>query len=314
MAVVKPSCESWVFKNDAFSKVKLCGNILEVTTMEKKPHPPAIVRIDKDTYLDENTGEIRTFTHHNTRSGNIREVKRSYSKMRDLINANVTDGRQMRLVTLTYRENMTDSTRLYKDFVRFWQKWKRYSVTHGIPPCEYIAIPEPQARGAWHMHVLFIWPYVAPSFIDFADVSALWGHGWADQRLGKNYKNADNLGAYLTAYFENIPIEELDPDTIASGVEIIEKTYYVDGEEVTKKFAKGLRFGLYPVGFQIFRHSRGCKKPVFQNTIYAEAKEKVGAATPTFSKCYDVVDDETGEAVNHIEKVWYNAKRRNKEI
>lgn len=313
MSRVVENTVGWQFCDEAFSRVKRCGNVTEVTTFDVKPKPPSIIRIDKDLYLDEKTGEIRTFVHHDTRAGNIREVKRSFGKMRDMINANVLDGRQIRLFTFTYRENMQDVKNVYSDFVIFWKRWKRYLKAHDLEQCEYIAVPEPQLRGAWHLHVIMIWPRVAPKFIKFADVSALWGHGWVDQRLGDGYKSCDNLGAYLTSYFENVPVDDLESAGFdLSEVEIIDKTYYVDGEQVTKKFAKGLRFGLYPVGMQIFRYSKGCKKPIIEDTCKAHVKEKAGAATPTFSKFWDVLNDEE-IIVNRIGKTWYNAKRTNAE-
>lgn len=311
MAQVEANDVGWAFHDDAFSRVKFCGNVTEVTTFEKKPRAPDIKRLDKDHYEVGSTGEVREFEHHETRGGNPREVKRSYSKMRDLVNANVLDGEQIRMITLTYRENMTDCKRLYHDFEHFWKRWQRYSQNHDIAPCEYISIPEPQLRGAWHMHSLLIWPRAAPKFIDFKDVGALWGHGWVDQRLGDGYVTADNIGAYLTAYFENVPADQLELAELMSGkIEIVDKTYYVDGVEVTKKFAKGLRIGLYPAGFQIFRHSKGCKKPIVKDMPYKTAKEKAGARTPTFSKCWDVKADD-GTVVNHIQKTWYNRKRTN---
>lgn len=53
-----------------------------------------------------------------------------------------------RLLTLTYRENMDDRARCYADVTRFIQKCQAVNL---IP--RYIAVPELQKRGAWHVHI-----------------------------------------------------------------------------------------------------------------------------------------------------------------
>ncbi|EHP38861.1 bacteriophage-like protein [Cupriavidus basilensis OR16] len=52
-----------------------------------------------------------------------------------------------RLLTLTYRENMTDVERLKRDFDAFRRAMKGAGLWH------YVAVPETQTRGAWHIHV-----------------------------------------------------------------------------------------------------------------------------------------------------------------
>lgn len=52
-----------------------------------------------------------------------------------------------RMVTLTYRENMTDRARLGRDWKEFVRRLRR------VMGFEYVATHERQKRGAWHMHV-----------------------------------------------------------------------------------------------------------------------------------------------------------------
>ncbi|MBN9461587.1 MAG: hypothetical protein J0H00_10215 [Burkholderiales bacterium] len=54
-----------------------------------------------------------------------------------------------RMLTLTYRECMTDRKRLARDWQEFVRRLRRYVVT-GF---QYVATHERQRRGAWHMHV-----------------------------------------------------------------------------------------------------------------------------------------------------------------
>lgn len=52
-----------------------------------------------------------------------------------------------RLLTLTYRENMQDIERCKADFDSFRRAMRRAGLWH------YVAVPERQTRGAWHIHV-----------------------------------------------------------------------------------------------------------------------------------------------------------------
>jgi hypothetical protein len=52
------------------------------------------------------------------------------------------------LLTLTYRENVTDFDRAGTDLNRFVRLVKKH-----IPDFLYLAVPEKQKRGAWHWHM-----------------------------------------------------------------------------------------------------------------------------------------------------------------
>ena len=94
------------------------------------------------------------------------------------INANLTEPEKALWVTLTYAENMRDAKQLYEDFRRFWQRFRYYLDKHKHPTAEYITAAEPQARGAWHLHCLFLFfPEKAP-FIPNSDMAQIWRHGF----------------------------------------------------------------------------------------------------------------------------------------
>lgn len=73
-----------------------------------------------------------------------RAVRRARSRLRQLILAARLD----HLLTLTYRENMTDFRQAGHDLRRF----TRAVRTH-LPGFLYVAVPEKQKRGAWHWHL-----------------------------------------------------------------------------------------------------------------------------------------------------------------
>ncbi len=147
------------FKLDNFEGVKpyelvtvtMCENVTEVKYNRRGGHACFIRRLDKDHYCDTRTGEVFKVKHKDRRSQDPKSVRASMTHLRQIINANTVTPRNCKWVTLTYSENMTDPERLYIDFKNFM---KRFRYIYG--ECEYIIAIEPQGRGAWHGHALFI--------------------------------------------------------------------------------------------------------------------------------------------------------------
>lgn len=73
-----------------------------------------------------------------------RAVRRAKSRLRQLI----LGGNLTHLLTLTYRENVTDFNRAADDLNRFVRKFKVHQ-----PDWIYVAVAEQQERGAWHWHL-----------------------------------------------------------------------------------------------------------------------------------------------------------------
>lgn len=73
-----------------------------------------------------------------------RAVRRAKAKVRQLC----LSGRLDHLLTLTYRDNVTDYAQASKDLARFERKVKRK-----YPSFKFVAISERQRRGAWHWHL-----------------------------------------------------------------------------------------------------------------------------------------------------------------
>jgi hypothetical protein len=76
-----------------------------------------------------------------------RAVRRARSRLRHLILAANAD----HLLTLTYRENVTDYRQSCLDLTRFIR-----AVRTHLPDWVFIAVPEKQQRGAWHWHLAVV--------------------------------------------------------------------------------------------------------------------------------------------------------------
>jgi hypothetical protein len=202
---------------------------------------------------------------------------------------------------------MTDPKRLHLDYKKFWQKFKRR-----YPDVDYISVIEPQARGAWHCHVFFIWPHKAP-FVPNSEIAEMWGQGFTKT---KGLNDVDNIGAYFSAYLADIPVEDLDKMSnedkcmaVSTG-KLVQKELEDDfGNTVEKKFIKGGRLFMYPVGMNIVRRSKGIKDPVVEKMTLKKAKEKTSGATETFSRSLELLND-AGEVVNRLTRRYYNTKRK----
>jgi len=159
------------------------------------------------------------------------------------------------------------------------------------PEFEYIVAMEPQGRGAWHAHLLLLYFSEAP-FIPNAILREIWGNGYV--QIGK-LSDVDNVGAYLTAYLSDMELSEENEILSGKKIKVVND----------KRYVKGARLRLYPPKFNLYRCSRGIKRPVVEHIAEAEAMQKVGAATPTFERTIELSDPETGFSIV-ISKRYYN--------
>ncbi len=284
--------------------VKLCGNVVEVRHSVHGPPEIVIEKLDADTYIDTRTGEVKEFRHTASRAEDKASVAQSLRNLRDIINANLTDPATALWVTLTYRGNMRNAQKLYEDFHAFIKRFRRYLKKEGHPPAEYIAAAEPQGRGAWHLHVLFLLPGKAP-FIPNAGMARLWGHGFTKTR---GLKGINNPGLYLTAYLGDMEFTEAAMSGTQRGRLVEVETMDEQGRKAKKAIVKGARLHLYPSGFNLYRHSRGVKRPEVLHMTEWEAQGIIGTAPLAYEKTVAVLDGQ-GQTVNIINYRQYNRAR-----
>ena len=293
----------------SYAKLTTMGNVMEVTALEKFPHGSPIRKINKDLYFDVRNGNVGEYQHGENRADNMKSVRRTLATVRAVINCNVVQPQNCRWLTFTYRENMTDTKRLYKDWDTFRRKFARWCSQNGVDKPEYIAVVEPQGRGAWHLHVFFIWSHPAPFLDNNKVVALLWGQGFTRT---KAVTNCDNVGAYFGAYLADMPYEEymkLNDDEMNENVSIEVKTVTdEDGKRLSKKIVKGGRLKMYPPGMNILRCSKGIKRPVVEKTRYYLAQKKVCDYAQTYKVGFDLLSDD-GSSVNRVYKEYYNKVR-----
>lgn len=290
-------------KETALVSVKKMNHIYELCYVQKRNNKSNIKILDKNNYVILATGEVKEIKHTENRSESKAEVSQSLKRLRDYINANVDNVNNCKWITLTYAENMTDTKRLYIDFKKFIMRFK-YKYGH----IEYIVAMEPQSRGAWHCHCIIIFDKKAP-FIKNSEIAKLWQQGFTKtQKLD----DIDNIGAYLTAYLGDMSLTECNSAKISYSKRDLKQVDEIGSNSLKepKYFVKGARLKLYPPNFNIYRVSRGIKKPSKEYMTYEIAKEKAGLGTPTYSKALQLTDIQNNFN-NKIIYEYYNTKRRN---
>lgn len=288
-------------------RLKEAGNIAEIVHMARVNRKCHIERLDNERYINLNTGEVKHFVHMENRADDLNSVRCSLGRLRDLLNANITDVQFCRWVTLTYAQPdgkpMTDTVRLYKDFKNFM---KRLHLRYG--QFKYIVAMEPQGSGSWHAHVVLIFSKKAP-WIPNEELEEIWGQGFT---FIKKLDNVDNVGAYLTAYLGDLEFE----DYVNLGTDVpdhirIKEVDYIDdsGKQKKKRYVKGGRIYMYPPKFNLYRCSRDCKKPIVTYMTEKSAEKKVSSAKLTFQRTVYLEDSETGFE-NVISYRYYNMLRK----
>lgn len=282
-------------------RLKTSGNVIEKMWCEHLNAFCHVRKLSADYYMlldGPNAGEVREYEHTKNRKDNTQSLRHTFANIRDVINCNITEPEKCKWVTVTYKENMKDPEKLYNDHKAYLQRMHR---KYG--KFEYIAVAEPQERGAWHIHELLIFREKAP-YIPQKEMLEMWRKsGGAGLNVHKVDDGGDNLGAYLTAYLGDVvlPDDKKPPDG-----SIVKEITLQDG--TTKRYIKGGRLHMYPPGFNIYRTSTGIKRPVVEWMKEAEAKKKVKAATLTKEKTFRINDNETGFK-NVIYTAYYNTKR-----
>lgn len=290
--------EPLVLKGFQTVTVTKTAHIVEVQHMKKKNTMQTILKLDQNTYVDLSTGEIKEFNKTDNRQQNYNSLRKTFKKMRYLINNNFYGQPNELHITLTYKENMTDTKRLYSDFDKFMKKMKyKYK---SLTSLDYLSVVEPQQRGAWHYHVLMRFNELDKVYIKSSELQAIWGQGFVKI---KSLKDIDNIGAYLSAYLTDLEftVDKIDV-AVREHLKIVEK----DVEGQSKAIIKGGRLHMYPTGLNIFRKSKGIVYPDREEMLFSDIKKIVGSAKPHYQKKYVIEND---DFQNEITFLQYNLKK-----
>lgn len=183
-------------------KVIISGDVVEVYeyeqprfrnyTQKKALSPP-----DEDRkYIDYETGEILTREEYKIKNRQRNSIRQRMTVMR-LANTNFSE-KNVRFLTLTFRENVKDTEQANQVFTRFIQLLNYQLKKKGNKSVQYLVTVEFQKRGAVHYHAL-----VKMAFTRVEVIRECWRN--AAKELGgnidiKRVDRIDNVGAYICKY------------------------------------------------------------------------------------------------------------------
>lgn len=286
---------------EAVVKVTTMKHIVEIQYLEKVNTEAHIRKLDSERYVDLRTGDIREFVRTDNRGQGENSLRKTFNRLRELINTNFTGSPQELFITLTYRGDLQtrDTKKVYSDFKNFIDRL-RYKYKD-VSTIDYINVLEPHASGNFHMHVLMRFNDVTSIYIPNSELADIWGNGYVTVQ---SLKGVDNIGAYLSAYLADIEIPEENAKRLEGHPDLVEKE--VAGQK--KSFMKGARLVFYPTGVNIYRKSKGIVEAEKEKMKYKTAQKKLGAVTPNFRYGVELIDDEK-EFRNTLIKEQYNLKR-----
>ncbi|MGI6696660.1 MAG: rolling circle replication-associated protein [Christensenellales bacterium] len=286
--------KTFTVSSNHMCKVISSGNINEIITVKIPPSPVIsnYRRLDKDRCVNLKTGEIITYKKSSKRLNNHQGLRKTFSDLRRVINANFIGDHQSELhITLTYNYNEQDYTKVAKDFSRFWSRF-----TYHYPGCEYIRILEPQNAGRWHIHLLVKLMNGKLLYVDYDHLRDLWGLGLIHV---SEMPSSDNIGAYFSAMFtdydafENAECPEQNPNG-------------------WKAIVKGARFKFYPPNFRFYSCSKGIIRPKAKKMPYGEAMKLVGNSREVYTSTKQIVtEDELGN-IQELNAVLYQQFNSNR--
>lgn len=158
-----------------------------------------------DYYLDERTGDIEKNDLYVKKDKELTHLQRAKRNIKDILINNLNEHSSM--LTLTYKENITDYQLSLNEFNKFIKRLAYY-IDEKV---EYIAAKELQKRGAIHYHIVFFNEKIYNLNNDI--LSNIWKQGFTYFKRITVFddftidKISNYLGKYLTDYSKGQMIE-----------------------------------------------------------------------------------------------------------
>lgn len=191
-----------------YNKIISYGNFVELYEYEKdivrlgradserssEPRMPSVGTDGEDTLSQRDNKESLGRRPDNARRASL--------DFRRVVASNLGGSSSPLLVTITYRDNVTDLKEGYKDFSAYIQTL-RHKFGKNF---RYISVPEFQKRGAVHFHALF-WGLPTEVFLQEREartLAELWGNGFI---YLKETDGNEKLSFYLSKYMSKAFID-----------------------------------------------------------------------------------------------------------
>lgn len=145
-----------------------------------------VKRKNKQQYVVLSTGEVREYKSERTEDERSAAMRRKLAVLCNIIRANATSKQDL-FITLTYSAEQHDIEVVQEDVERFLRRLRRNRHI------EYIAVPELQRNGNWHIHIILVGEDITLSYEELAKA---WGHGGVHI---SRVRNVEKVAKYLSS-------------------------------------------------------------------------------------------------------------------
>lgn len=304
-------------------KVTEAGNIAKLQLLKSTNTAANVIKIDRDRYyisseldkvqlnkISEYRKKIRTdmpifsdlvhlYKHNSDRLQDIKGLKRSFNKLKLLINANFVGNPNELWITLTFKNGINDLKQANKMFDKFNKRL--HKIYNNLV---YIVVPEPHGNGNWHFHLLLKNKSVRKWYLPTSELSHIWSYGFVKV---KRLNQSDNVGAYLTSYLTDMPLNEYTKN-IGDINEDDKKSIRVKTVANGKKKAilKGHRLMFYKSGVRYYRCSQNVKRPIIYHESVKKLRSKYNKETLTSSYISEIYSNDYNKETEETERTLIN--------
>ena len=235
-----------LIKESDLVKVRVVRDEVILHNINMCNRKPVSRRIGNGKRVNIQTGEITEEKKTSKRGESLYILLESNIKLQDLIKENTVNLNHILLITFTYREKTLDMKKINEDFKSFMKRLRRRITEFGT--IEYINTLELD-NGGYHIHaIIFFNESKKIVYIPDTIIAEIWGHGFI--KFGKKPKTKKDVYYYVTPHLSN---------------------------EVTNKNShmhyKALMQMELPTGQNLYRYSKGLKKPVIHTDTYENVKK-----------------------------------------
>ena len=291
-----------VINGNDYSTMKECGNYVKLLSASNTSNRCPITKLSNREYRINRSGEIKEYNYSNSSHKSRKRLNNSCRELKDLVLTNTKQYQNCLGITLTYASEMRDLDRAGKDFKRFIEKCRR-----AYGKFEYINVIEPQKRGSWHHHVVFIFDKKAP-FIDNAEISPKWKHGFTyTEKVESDIEIATYLANYNLDLYYSAAVE-LYPEQVGSYPQYTK----VKDDGTVETIVRGIAIRMISKSMNIYRHSQNIQKPIIrrgEKKILLSNKKYLVLENSYIATKWD---DDNRKIVNQVKYEMYSKKNRNR--
>lgn len=238
----------------------------------KYNHSIGYQKTNKNTFVNINTGEIKTITNDENKNRSVASLHKTFSKLSLLIKCNFFGDKTECFISLSYAKKISDYNEINRDVKNLIAKFRRKNINK--VPYRCLVILEYQVNGNPHIHILL--KRLDNKCLDIKEIEnlSLWSKGTFNI---KRLYDSHGLADYLNPFF------------------------------VDKKRKK---LYLYKQHIQVYRCYGDFIRPQKLKITFEEALNLANINNlEEYKNCsYEVINKQDGEIKNKVKKIYFQRR------